>query len=339
MHTCPMRPLRLLLACLVLALPLRADVLAVANRGGTTVILVDPGLMQIVAAVTVGVDPHEIAIGPDGRFAYVTNYAGSNGTTLSVVDLRTRTKVKDISTSPLLGPHGIVAAAGSIWFTAEKSQSVARLDPATDRIDWIGRTKQNGSHMLAVRDDGSVVYTANLGPSTASIIPVSGSESTAKANIPVVGGSEGVALSPDGREVWVGSRNFNGISIIDALTEKVVATIAPGTFAYRLNFSPDGRHVLVPRPGQVAVFDAAQRTVVRTIPVNSTPFSIAILPDNRTAFVATGGPNQILKIDFTTGEILARLPMPGTPDGLAYSTLSDEPSVPQPRRRAVRRGD
>lgn len=333
-----MRTLRLLLICLAFTAPLRADILAVANRGGTTMILVDPTAMQIVATVTVGVDPHEIAIGPDGRLAYVTNYANGTGTTISVVDLRTRTKVKDISIAPLVGPHGIVAAAGRMWFTAEKSRSVGRYDPATDRIDWIGRTNQNGSHMVAVRADGSVAYTANIGASTASIIPVSGSESSAKVNLPVVGGPEGVALSPDGREVWVGSRDFQGISIIDAATEKVVATIAPGTFAYRLNFSPDGRLVLVPRPGQVAVFDAAQRKEVRTIPVSSTPFSIVILSDNRTAFVATGGPNQILKIDFTTGEILARLPMPGTPDGLAYSTLSDEP-IPQPRRRPVKRGN
>jgi len=238
-----MRKLRLLLACLVLTAPLRADVLAVANRGGTTMILVDPGAMQIVATVTVGVDPHEIAIGPDQRFAYVTNYAGGNGTSLSVVDLRTRTKVKDISIVPLVGPHGIVAAAGRIWFTAEKSQSVGRYDPATDRIDWIGRTNQNGTHMLAVRDDGSVVYTANIGPSTASIIPVSGSESTVKANIAVVGGPEGVVLSPDGREVWVGSRDFNGISIIDAA---VRGGFQPSALSPQVNQRRRRSHSLAP---------------------------------------------------------------------------------------------
>ncbi|HEX2059160.1 MAG TPA: YncE family protein, partial [Thermoanaerobaculia bacterium] len=222
---------------------------------------------------------------------------------------------------------------GKIWFTAEKSRAIGRYDPAADRVDWIGRTNQNGSHMLAVRADGSVAYTGNIGHHTASIIPVSGDESTAKVNLPVVSGPEGIALSPDGREVWVGSRDFDGISIIDTASEKVIATIAPGTFAYRLTFSPDGRHVLVPRPGEVAVFDAAQRTVVRTIPVNSSPFSVLILSDNRTAFVATGGPNQILKIDYTTGQTLASLPMPAIVDGLAHAPLSE----PRKKRRAVRK--
>ncbi|HEX2060296.1 MAG TPA: YncE family protein, partial [Thermoanaerobaculia bacterium] len=96
-----MRTITLLLA--LLTIPLHADVLAVANRGGTTITLVDPQTMKSVGTVGVGVDPHEIAIGSDGRTAYVSNYGGSNGTTLSVVDLQTRTKIRDVSIAPLAG--------------------------------------------------------------------------------------------------------------------------------------------------------------------------------------------------------------------------------------------
>ena len=313
-----MRTFPLLVTLLVFAAPLRADYLAVANRGGTTITVVDPATMTSLGTVPVGIDPHEIAIGADGR-AYVSNYGGGNGTTISVVDLQTRTKIKDISIVPLTGPHGIVAAAGKIWFTAEKSRSVGRYDPVTDRVDWVGRTNQDGSHMIAVRADGSAAYTGNIGQSTASLIPVSGAESTAKVNVPVVAQPEGIALSPDGRELWLGSRAFQGISIIDIATEKVVTTIGAGTFAYRLTFTPDGKQVLVPRPGEVAIFDTAQRTQIRTIPIAGSPFSVVVLADNRTAFVAAGNPSQILKVDLTTGAILGALPIAGTPDGLAYA--------------------
>ncbi len=166
-----MRKPILLVLLLTVALPLAADVLAVADRGGTSIRLLDPATMQVVATVGVGLDPHEIAIGADGRYAYVSNYGGSYGNTLSVVDLQTRTKVKDISISPLVGPHGILWAAGKIWFTTERSRAIGRYDPRTERVDWIGRTNQNGSHMLAVRADGSVAYTANMTPSTASTSP------------------------------------------------------------------------------------------------------------------------------------------------------------------------
>ena len=331
-----MRHGTLLILLLAFALPLGADVLAVADRGGTSIILIEPQTMQVVATVEVGVDPHEIAIGPDPRYAYVSNYGGSYGTSLSVVDLQTR-EARDISIAPLTGPHGIVSVAGKIWFTAERSQAIGRYDPATDRVDWIGRTWQTGTHMLAVRADGSVAYTANMIQGTASIIPVgSGPQDAAKVNVKVVGGPEGIALSPDGKELWVGSRNFNGISIIDTATEQVIATIVPGTFAYRLTFSPDGRHVFVPRAGEVAVIDATTRTEVRTIDLQSIPISVLIMPDNRTMYVGTVKPNEVLKIDVTTGEIQARVAMTGTPDGLAYSTFSTNQPQSRRKHRAVR---
>ncbi|HJQ40983.1 MAG TPA: YncE family protein [Thermoanaerobaculia bacterium] len=324
---------RLLILSLLLTASARADLLVVANRGGSTVTLVDPQTMSFLGTIPAGLDPHEVAV--DGRYAYVSNYGGGTGNTISVVDLETRTKVKDLPITPLLAPHGIVSVAGKIWFTAEHSRSVGRYDPATDRIDWIGRTNQVGTHMLAVRADGGAVYTGNIGHSTASIIPVAGPESSASATIPVVAGPEGVALSPDGKELWLGSREFQGISIIDVAQQKVVATIAGGTFAYRLTFSPDGKYVLVPRQGEVVVFDAAQRGVARTIAVNSTPFSIVMAPDHRTAYVATGGPNQILKIDYTTGAITARVALSALADGLAYATSDSEPA--RGKRRSVKK--
>jgi YVTN family beta-propeller protein len=172
--------------------------------------------------------------------------------------------------------------------------------------------------------------------SSASIVPVgSGPESAAKVNVKVVGGPEGIALSPDGKELWVGSRDFNGISIIDTATEQVIATVAPGTFAYRLTFSPDGRHVFAPRSGKVAIFDVTTRKEVRTINLQSMPISVLLMPDNRTMYVGTVAPNEVVKIDLTTGEIEARVAMTGTPDGLAYSTYSPPPASRR-RYRSVR---
>ncbi|MDQ3282482.1 MAG: hypothetical protein M3Q69_13860, partial [Acidobacteriota bacterium] len=94
-------------------------------------------------------------------------------------------------------------------------------------------------------------------------------------------------------------------------------------------------HVLGPRAHHVAVFDVLTRTEVRTIVLDSLPTSVVVLPDNRTAYVATVAPAQILKIDFTT-EFLARVAILGTPDGLAYWTSSPNQSQPHSKQRAVR---
>jgi YVTN family beta-propeller protein len=245
--------LRCFLLLAAVSLPLHADTLLVANRGGSTVTLIDPATMTSLGTVSVGFDPHEIAVTRDGSRAYVSNYGNGQGTTLSVIDITARTKVKDVSIVPLKGPHGIVERNGKIWFTAEGSQSVGRYDPVADRVDWVGHTNQPQTHMLAVNRAGDTVYTANISAHSASVVPVTGAESAARSTIPTVMRSEGIALSPDERELWIGSASTGGIAIIDVATETVDAFIAPGAFAYRLTFTSDGRSVLVPRQQTVVV--------------------------------------------------------------------------------------
>lgn len=328
----------LLLMTLFAALSACADLLLVANRGGSTITLIDPATMTSLGTVPVGPDPHEIALSADGKRAYVSNYAGGNGNSLSIVDLETRTKVKDVPISPLQAPHGIVERNGKIWFTAEDSNAVGRYDPVADRVDWVGRTNQIGTHMLAVNGDGTRVYTANIGSGTVSIIPVgSGAEDVASKTLTATAQSEGIALSPDEREVWAGSAGSDGIAIIDTASETRVAKIAAGTFAYRLTFLPDGRTALVPRApeGVVAVYDVATRAELRTIPVGGAPLSIVVSPGGGTAYVAMVQPSRVVKLDLATGQITGSVVLSGAPDGLALRV--DPPAEPQgKKRRSVR---
>jgi YVTN family beta-propeller protein len=329
-----MHVLRCFLLLAAVSVPLHADTLLVANRGGSTVTLIDPATMTPLGTVPVGFDPHEIAVTRDGSRAYVTNYGNGQGTTLSVIDIAARTKVKDVSIAPLKGPHGIVERNGKIWFTAEASQSVGRYDPVADRVDWVGLTNQPQTHMLAVNRAGDTVYTANISAHSASVIPVTGAESVARSTIPTVVRSEGIALSPDERELWIGSASTGGIAIVDVATETVDAFIAPGAFAYRLTFTSDGRSVLVPRQQTVVVYDAATRTQVRAIPAGGTVLSVIVAPGDRIAYVAMVNPSRVIKLDLETQEILGSIAVAPTPDGLALAV--PPPPGPYKKRRAVR---
>ena len=324
--------MRTLLVVLALGFSLHADTLLVANRGGSTITLIDPDTMTVLTTIGVGTDPHEIAVTPDGKRAYVSNYGGSFGTTLSVVDVAARTKIRDVSIAPLVGPHGIVVRNGKVWFTAERSSAVGRYDPQTDRVDWVGRVNPAQAHMLAVNAWGTAVYTANISAGTASIIDVQGSETAARKSIPTVVAGEGIALSPDETELWVGSVNpAGGIAVISLQSETVVHRI-PGVFAYRLTFTHDGRYVLVPRQNTVVVYDAATRAELRTIPVGGTAYSVIVAPGDRIAYVAVNGPPRVLRVELATGAVLGTAAVAPVPDGLA---LAVEPR-PYGKRRTAR---
>jgi YVTN family beta-propeller protein len=323
--------MRRLLVLLALASSLHADTLLVANRGDSRITLVDPATMTLLTTIAVGADPHEIAVSTDGKRAYVSNYGGSFGTTLSVIDVGARTKIRDVSIAPLTGPHGIVFRNGKVWFTAERSSAVGRYDPEADRVDWIGRVDPASAHMLAVNAWGTTVYTANINAGTASIVDVQGTETQARKSIPSVAAGEGIALSPDETELWIGSVATGGIAVISLQSETVVHRI-PGVFAYRLTFTHDGRYVLVPRGTTVVVYDRATRVQLRQLEVGGTVLSVIVAPGNRIAYVAMNNPSRVIKLELETGAILAQTAVAPIPDGLA---LAVEPP-PYVKRRVAR---
>ena len=323
-----------LVLLLLTANVVNADVLVVANRGSNTATVIDPVAMTVLGNAPAGPQPHEVAISADGRLAYVTNYVNGTGSTLTVIDLATRTIVKTVDIG-LVGPHGILQREGKLYFTAETSSSVGRYDPDTDRVDWIGRTSAGGSHMLAMPSDASTVYASNIQSGSLSIIRVedAGGESVARRTIPTVGFAEGIALSPDGSEVWTGSVQGFGMAVVDLATETVVARFAQGLTAYRIVFTSDGRRALVPRGNTVVVYDTATRSIERTISfaVRGQPLSIIIPTGSGFAWISTALPHRVEKLDLDTFEFVASVAAGPFPDGMAYYRKPDV------RRRATAR--
>jgi YVTN family beta-propeller protein len=140
---------------------------------------------------------------------------------------------------------------------------------------------------------------------------------------------EGVGVTPDGRWVWAGNRAEDTISIIDTRSLEVVKHIPSKGFPYRVQFTPDGKHALVPhaQASSLVVGDVASQTIVKSIPLGLTkvaqPSTAGVFahPDNRHAFVTVRNDNSMLVLDLVTGETLARVDVQNSPDGVTYSPV------------------
>jgi YVTN family beta-propeller protein len=308
---------------LLVAAPARADVLLVLNKADATLMIVDLASMKSVATIPVGEGPHEIAVSDDGKVAVGVNYGTGPhpGSTLSVIDVAGR-KERRVTLPGLLRPHGIVAAGSHFYFTAEGSRAVARFDPSTDHVDWIGGTGQDVTHMLVVK--GTKVYTANIGSDTVSVLDLANApRQIALKQVAVVKGPEGIDLSPDGSELWVASRVPNGgINIIDPKSDTVIRTIpTTTTFANRVKFTPDGKRVLVSdtTAARLLVFDAATKELLKTIETAAGPAGVQLAPDGSRVFVACSNARQVQVIDLKSLEVTGSIETGNTPDGLAYA--------------------
>ncbi len=296
--------------------------LLVLNKSDNTAVFVDTDNYQVIAKLPTGVGPHEVALAPDGRTAYIANYGTREnpGHTITVIDTRTKTVARTIDLGEFRRPHGIrVSDDGKIiWVTCEANQSVIGVDGASGKVVETFSTGQEVSHMVVPGADEAKLYVANIGSGTVTVVD---RKNKAIKNLVTGKGSEGIDRSPDGRWIWVTNREANTISILDTRSDAVTESIpAGGLMPIRVRFLPDGKSALVSlaRSNKVVVFDVHARKPIQEIETGSAPVGILVTPDGKRAFVANTMSNQVSVIDLTTRKVVKTF-SPGTePDGMAW---------------------
>lgn len=315
--------------------------LLVLSKGDLTLLVIDPVSLKIVGKVPSGPDPHEVAASADGRTAYISNYGAGRGgfNTLTVADLVNFTARPPIDLGPLRGPHGMFQAGGKIYFTAEVAKAIGRVDPATNKVDWVLGTGQDISHMVVASPDAKRLFTVNVQSASASVIeravgragrfaPAADDDWTI-ASIKVgdpADDFEGFDVSPDGRELWTASPRGK-IAIVDTISKKLAQAIdAPGVSgANRVKFTPDGKRVLIsrlsggaaPGTGNIIVFDAATRKEIKRIDAGGGVGGILMQPDGARAYGSSR--TGLVVIDLKTYEVVGRIDVGPNPDGVAWA--------------------
>ncbi len=196
--------------------------LVVLNKADSTLAIVDPATLKVVAKVGTGPTPHEVAASADGKIAITTNYgANRDGTTLSVIDLVKQNEIGQVTFPGLSGPHGIAIVGDKAYFTIEGNQSMGVFDFVAQNLDLQIAIGQKRPHMLVLAKDGRSIYISNIDSNTVAIEQMKKPTEWTATIVKVGKGPEGIDLSPDGREVWAANSGDGTVSIIDTGTRKV----------------------------------------------------------------------------------------------------------------------
>lgn len=301
------------------------ELVLVVSKKERTLSFIDPKALKEVAKIPVPGGPHELAVSADGRLAYVANYHQSDDTpghSISVIDIVARKEIKKIELGGLMMPHGIVQAGGKFYFTSEATRTVGRYNPATSEVDWVRGTGQSLTHMPVVSPDGKRLYATNMMSNSVTAIDIEapGQDPAAIKQITVGDKPEGVAVSPDGKEIWVGHNGDGNVSIIDAATLTVKQTLKVGQVPLRLIFTKDGSRVVIadPKASEMLVYDAHTKQEIKRFKVPGAPVGFALSPDEKRAFVSLVGAAKAALVDLDTGSIIGSVPTGGAPDGIVW---------------------
>jgi DNA-binding beta-propeller fold protein YncE len=327
-----MRTFKLLFLCTLAACAPRASspapaqsgagTVIVANKQDNTVTLLSAADGRVTATLPVGVGPHEVAASHDGRWAVVTNYGDRTnvGSSLSLIDLRTRTVARTLPLGEYRRPHGVAFLPGDrqLVVTSEANQAVLLVDLSSGAVETAIPTGQRASHMVALSADGRRAYTANIAEGTVTEIDVAGRKQGRVLRVaPMV---EGIALSPDGRQLWVGSNQAHTVSVVDTEKWEVAGTFAAPGMPYRIAFTPDGRRAVVtaPQAGVIRIIDVATRTERAAVP-GASAVGVTISADGRFAYVTLQDTNQVAAVDLERGTLAGTYAVGAGPDGVAFA--------------------
>jgi YVTN family beta-propeller protein len=323
------------------AAPKTTGTLIVLNKAEATASLICRASGKTLAKLPTGAGPHEAAVSPDGRTALVSNYGPkADGSTLTMIDLPGRKVTRTISLGDYRAPHGLACLPDGkrALVTCEKNQALLVVDFEQDRVVQELPTNAKASHMVALAPAADRAYVANI--ASGSVTAFDLREGKELATIPTGVGSEGIDVSPDGKEIWVASNQGHSISIIDAAQLSVVKTLPCPGFPIRVKFTPSGKHVLVPaiESGELVIFDAAGRAELRRIPLkvgdgeeapaappqfgdSTLPIGVTISPDGAQAFVSQMRMNRVAVIDLATWAVVDTHEAGKAPDGIAFSPI------------------
>ena len=308
----------------------------VANMGDNTATLIDVASKRVVATLPTGDGAHEVAVSHDGRWAVVSNYGvrGAPGNSLTVIDVPAAVVTRTIDLGEFRRPHSSAFLPGDSLFvvTSEMSKAIVFVDFKAGTVAGSVLTNHPVSHMLAMTVDARRIFTSNIADGTVSEIDVPGRKFVREYTVaPQV---EGIAVSPGGEQVWVGSNQAKMVTILDPKTGTTAGTISGFGMPYRLAVTPDNRTVVITDPPNavVHIIDRATRRDRATVkipaegvtdkaefPGSPSPEGVVLSRDGRTAFVALQGNSRVAIIDIGSGSILGYVPTGAGPDGIAYS--------------------
>jgi YVTN family beta-propeller protein len=292
----------------------------------------------VVATITVGGSPVDVAIAPNG--VWVTNW---NDNTLSRIDPATS---QVLQTLPLTltgnaGPFAIAFGDGSLWVTTTIEwddsdnllpASLVRVNPVTGQQQAtvpIGR----GAYDVEV-SPGAVWVTAY---EDNAVLRVDTATNTVAATIPVPGRPVGVAFGAG--SLWVSSEDGK-VARIDPATNSIVTTIQTQDTGGYVAFG--GGAVWVTNAGykgqadgMLTRIDPATNGVTASVTVGTYPWSLAYAGGS--VWVGLRDTATVVRVSATTNAVLNRVTVDDNVDSIAATDHAVWAVHPDPKPGVVTR--
>ena len=199
---------------------------------------------------------------------------------------------------------------------------------------------------LAIAPDGARVFLAGAGGKNVLVYRLEGDRFVAGDPIPLRRAEEsagldatpsGLAVSADGKSLWVARILHNDIVRIDLDSRTIAAPVPVGVHPYRPVLSPDGSVLAVSNWGaaSVSLVDAARGAVLATVKTLDHPSDLVFSPDGKALFVAQSNRNLVAAVDVASRTVVRQISVALGPDGPGTPSADALPDGSTPNALAL----
>jgi YVTN family beta-propeller protein len=262
------------------------DVILVTIEGGQKgeLVWLDPSKDEVIRRLKVGFAPNALAVTPDGKLAYVP----TSKDFYEVIDLEKAKIVGRVFTGGR--PHNTACSPDGKWMFLAPMGPPKRVTVVEAETHAPAGTIvfSNIVRPIAVSPDGKRLYAQVDGLIGFEVADVASRKMIRRVAAELSpearkkhSRSHGIAVRPDGKEVWECDVEHHEVHIYDVTGDrpKQVATVPMGGSVYWLTFQPDSAfcYVSVLSRNEVAVVDTRRREVVARIPVGRAPKRLLVV--------------------------------------------------------------
>jgi YVTN family beta-propeller protein len=253
-----------------------------------TLRIIDIASQQTIATVKLPGRPNQCAATPDGKYVAVPI---RDGDSVEIVDVKQQKIVKSL---PLKEPHNALNTGSNhyIYVSSMGSREIDVID--LEKMDYSAHIPVGGRpRPYVISRDGNTMFVAVADLHGFVIVDVPEKKVLERVEIPSDHASlrklefetqdtltHGLALTPDGSELWVSSLLDDSMYIYDVKAKKVVGRVSTGMGPNWIVFTPDGKYACVSNTDtdDVSIIDAKSRREVTRVKVGKVPKRLAIAP-------------------------------------------------------------
>lgn len=214
-----------------------------ADQYGNTLSVVDVVAPSAVRAVALTDGGFNVLADPGGTRVYVTTASG----TLHVVDVATRQVLARVPVGAAANGLALDRAAGRLYVSSINAGTVTAVNTTTYAVE---RTYQVSAmpQRIALSADGKTLYVATESTGVEVVDVATGAGTGVEGVRP---GAVGLALSPDGQQLYVTYPPAATVQIVDVASRRVVNSLTNLASPRNVAFGLDGAAALVTGEGGV----------------------------------------------------------------------------------------